>query len=136
MLGVKKQGQMDKMRAAVRDAVAYVDEVAGDERLRADMRAAMGHGVEARDRIRKDVASGSIATRLANDRKLRKKIRAMLDDLDSASDRVRRRNRHRLRNGLLILGSVGAVAVAIPNLRRWVDGRAPGDEAVGAGTIV
>jgi hypothetical protein len=133
MLGVKRQSQMDRMRTAVRDAVAYVDEVAGDERLRADLRAAIGHGAEARDQIRKDVAAGNAATRLANDRKLRKKVRAMLDDLDSASGRVRRRSSHRLRNGLLILGGVGVLAAAIPNLRRWFTGRAPEPDA---GTIV
>lgn len=119
MLGVKRQTQMDKVKSAVRDAIAYADEVAGDERLRDDLRAAMGHGVEARDRFRKDVAAGNIATRLANDRKLRKKVRAMLEDLDSASERVRRKKRHRLRNGLLVLGGIGAIAAAIPNLRRW-----------------
>ena len=125
MLGVKKQSQLEKVRTAVRDAIAYADEVAGDERLRDDLRAAMGHGVEARDRFRKDLAAGSIATRLANDRKLRRKVRAMLDDLDSASDRVRRKKRHRLRNGLLVLGGIGAMAAAIPNLRRLITGRTP-----------
>src|SRR5262245_53817231 len=100
MLGVKRQSQMDKVKEALREAVSYADDIAGDERLRADLRAAMGHGAEARSRIRKDLAAGSIATRLANDRKLRKKIRAMLDDLDRASDRVRNRRRHRLRNAI------------------------------------
>lgn len=136
MLSVKKQSQMDRMRAAVREAVAYVDEIAGDERLRADLRAAVGHGVEARDRIRKDVASGSIATRLANDQKLRKKIRAMLDDLDNASDRLRRRSRRRLRNVLLVLGSVGAAAVAIPNVRRRLPSSALAHETGDGGTAV
>ena len=123
MFGVRKQTQMDKVKSAVRDAIAYADEVAGDERLRDDLRAAMGHGVEASDRLRKDVAAGNIATRLANDRKLRKKVRAMLEDLDSAGERVRRKKRHRLRNALLVLGGIGAMAAAIPNLRRWFSGR-------------
>jgi hypothetical protein len=88
----------------------------------------MEHGAEARARIRKDVSAGSITTRLANDRKLRKKVRAMLEDLESAGDRVRRRKCHRLRNGLLVLGGVGAVAVAaIPNVRRWISDVATGD---------
>ncbi|MGE5275264.1 MAG: hypothetical protein ACM3QU_16070 [Verrucomicrobiota bacterium] len=136
MLGAKKQSQLDRMRTAVREAVSYVDEIASDERLRADLRAAVGHGVEARDRIRMDVTSGSIATRLANDRKLRKKIRAVLDDLDNASDRLRRRNRRRLRNVLLILGSVGAAAVATPNVRRRLPGSALARETVDGGTAV
>jgi hypothetical protein len=104
----------------VRDAVAYADEIASDERLRADLRAAMGHGAEASERIRKDIASGSIANRLASDQKLRKKVRAMLDDLDSAGDRMRRRKRHRLRNALLVLGGVGLVVAFLPAARRWL----------------
>jgi hypothetical protein len=127
MLHVKRRNQMDKMRDAVRDAVAYVDEIAGDERLRADVRAAIAHGVEARKQIGKDVAAGTVATRLAHDRKLRRKVRAMLDDLDSASDRMRRRKRHRLRNGLLLLGGVGAFAAAVPKVRRWFADRMSGE---------
>ncbi len=123
MLGIKRQTQMERVKTAVREAVAYIDEVAGDERLRGDLRSAMNHGDEARTRIRKDVAGDTIATRLANDRKLRKKVHAMLDDLESAGDRLRRRERHRLRNGLLVLGGIGAVAAAIPNVRRWISDR-------------
>jgi hypothetical protein len=121
MLGIKQERKIDKVKAAVRDAFSYADEIARDQRLRMDLRDAMEHGADASQRIRKDVAAGSIATRLANDRKLRKKVRAMLDDLDSASDRVRRKKSHRLRNGLLVLAGAGAVAAAaIPNVRQRI----------------
>ena len=126
MLGVKKRTQMDRMKEAVREAVAYIDEVAGDERLRADLRSAMNHGGEARDRVRKDMATDGLTTRIANDRKLRRKVRAMLDDLDSAGDRLRRRERHRLRNGLLVLGGTGALAAAILSARRRIADRTSG----------
>ena len=138
MLLVKRQSQVDKLKGAVRDAVAYLDEIAGDERLRADVRAAIGHGSEVGDQIRDDIAAGSIATRIANDRKLRKKLRAVLDDIDSASDRMRRKERHRLRNGLLMLGGVAATAVAVPKTRRWLADRMAGDSqgSVDAGMAV
>lgn len=137
MLGTKRQTQMDRVRAAVREAVTYIDEVAGDERLRGDLRSAMNHGDEARSRIRKDVTGDSVATRLANDRKLRKKVHAMLDDLESAGDRLRRKERHRLRNGLLVLGGIGAVAAALTGVRRWITGRSARPEgAVEAGTTL
>jgi len=127
MLGVKRHTQMNKVKDAVRDAVAYVDEIAGDERLRADVRAAIAHGMEARQQVGKDVAAGAIATRLAHDRKLRKKVRAMLDDLDSAGERLRRKKRHRLRNALLLLGGIGAVAAVAPRARRWFGDSASGE---------
>ena len=97
MLGIKRRTQMDKMKAAVREAVIYIDGIAGDERLRGDLRAAMDHGEQARDRIRKDFAADGIATQLANDRKLRKKrVRFEADCLGSArrenvEDGLRRR---------------------------------------------
>ena len=129
MLGTKRRTQRDKVRAAVREAVTYIDEVANDKRLRADVRSAMNHGDEARSRIRKDVTGDSIATRLANDRKLRKKVHAMLDDLESAGDRLRRKERHRLRNALLVLGSIGVVAAAVPSVRRWITGHSARTDA-------
>ena len=138
MLGLRRRSPLDKVKTAVRDAVSYADEIASDERLRADLRAAMSHAAEARDRLKKDVADGSIAARLADDGKLRKNVSAMLDDLDSASDRVRHRNRHRLRNALLVLGSLGAVTAALPNVRRWMAARmsARSDSAVDVGMTV
>jgi len=132
MLSMTRQTQMDRMKAAAREAVAYVDEIANDEQLRKNLRSAMGHGAEARDRIRKDLADGDVATRLADDRKLRKTIRAMLDDLDGAGERMRRKNRHRLRNVLLVLVGVGAAAAAIPIVRRRFVSSPPGDAAEAA----
>ena len=127
MLHVKRRSQMDKVKEAVRDAVAYVDEIAGDERLRADLRAAIAHGKEARRQVGKDVAAGTVATRLAHDPKLRRNVRAMLDDLDSASERMRRRKTHRLRNSLLVVGSVAAALAVGPDIRRWIADRMPGE---------
>ncbi len=125
MIGVRNESQIEKVKTAVRDAVAYADEIASDERLRADLRSAIGHGSEAGQRIRKDVASGGITSRLANDRKLRKRLRALLDDLDSAGERVRRRKRHRVRNALLVLGGIGALAAAAAGMRRWLGPETP-----------
>ena len=138
MLGTKRTTQMDRIKAAVREAVAYIDEVAHDERLRGDLRSAIAHGEDARDRIRKDVAGDGIATRLANDRKLRKKVRAMVEDLDGAGDRLRRKERHRLRNGLLVLGGIGAFAAAASSVRRWIAGHtsARTNDAVEVGTTL
>lgn len=124
-MGVQRQGQMERMKAAVRDAVAYADEIAADEKLRSDLRSAIAHGTEARDRIRKDMNGGGLSSRLAQDRKLRKKLRAMLDDLDSASDRMRRRKRHRLRKVLAVLGGVAVVAALAATARGWLDRMEP-----------
>jgi hypothetical protein len=130
MLRIKRQGHVRKVKDAIDGVVAYLDEVAGDERLRADVRAAIGHGWDAGDQIRKDLRAGTTATRLASDHELRENIRRMLDDMERASDRMLRRKRHRIRNALLVLGGAAAAAAAVPRMRAWVTDRTPAESRV------
>ena len=127
MLSLTRETQLDKAKKTLREVVSYADQIARDERLRADIRSAAGHGAKASERVKKDVDGGGISTRLAADKKLRRNLRAMLDDLDSASDRVRRRNSHRVRNVLLMLVGAAAALVAVPKIRLWFSDRAPED---------
>ena len=121
MLSLTKETQMDKARRALRDVMSYTGEVVRDDRLRADIRAAAGHGAKASGRIKKDLDAGNSTGRLVDDKKLRRNLRALLEDLDSASDRVRRKKSHRPRNVLLV---VAGVAATIAILRLWLSGRA------------
>jgi hypothetical protein len=115
-----KDSQLDKARQTMREVAKYAQEVARDEQLRADVSSALSHGSKAGDRLKKDVEAGGIYSRLAADRKLRRNLRAMLDDLDSASDRVRRKKSHRFRNFvLMLLGAIGAAA-AFVKIRSWI----------------
>ena len=123
MLTRSKDTQMDKAKRTMQDVVRYAQEVAGDEWLRSDLSAALAHGSKATDQLRKDIqAGGGIYSRMATDKKLRKNIRAMLDDLDAASDRVRRKS-HRLRTLVLMLAGVTAAALALPKIRPWLSKR-------------
>ena len=117
MLTRTRESQMDKAKNTMQDLVKYAQEVARDERLRADMRAALEHGYTASQRFKKDVQAGGIYARLASDRKLRKNLRAMLDDLDDAAQRVRPKRTHRLRNALLVVVGAVAAALAFPRVR-------------------
>ena len=117
MLTRTKESQMDKAKSTMGDLVKYAQEVARDERLRADMRAALEHGSTASQRFKKDVQAGGIYARLASDRKLRKNLRAMLDDLDDAAQRMRPKRTHRVRNALLVIGGAIAAALAFPRVR-------------------
>jgi len=132
MISLTRETQMDKARGALQDVVSYAHEVVRDERLRADIRAAVGHGATATDRLKKDIADGGITTRLARDKKLRKNLRALLDDLDSAGDRMRRKKGHRARNLLLIVAGTGAVMAAIPGIRQLLAQRKTESASVGA----
>ena len=125
MLGRTKESQMDKATNMMRDIAKHAQEVAQDKRLRADFRAALDHGSKASDRLKKDIAAGSIYSRLASDKKLRKNLRSMLDDLDDAGSRMRRGRSHRIRNALIaITGAAAAAALAFPRVRPWIEDQA------------
>jgi hypothetical protein len=120
MLKLRQQTQLDKAKASLREIVSYADSVVRDDALRADLLAAVGHGAQMGDRVRKDIDADGIKKRLATDRKLRKQLRAAIDDFDSAGDRLRRRRDHRRRNVILIVAGAGAVAAIVPAARHWL----------------
>ena len=120
MLTRSKDSQMSKAKRTFRDVVEYAQEVAQDERLRADVGAALAHGSKASDQLKKDIQAGGISSKLAADKKLRKNLRAMLDDLDAASNRVRRKKSHRIRNVVLMLSGLVAAALAVVKIRPWL----------------
>ena len=118
---LRETARWTKAKGTLRDVVSYADEVIRDERIRADIRAAVGHGSRAGARVKEDVNAGDgITTRLASNKKLRRDLRRMLDDLDSAGERMRRRKTHRVRNVLLIVASAGAALAVIPSIRQWL----------------
>jgi hypothetical protein len=132
MFGFTKETRAEKARRTTRDAVSYVQEIIRDERLRGDMRAAVDHGAQASDRVKKAVEADGITTRLAADKKLRKNLRAMLDDLDDAGGRIRRKKTHRVRNVFLMLAGAVAALLAFPKIRPWLNERA--SDVLGTGS--
>jgi hypothetical protein len=122
MLSLTRESQLDKVKRTMRDVASYADEVGRDERLRADIRAAIGHGTKAGDQLKRDIEAGGITKRLEADTKLRKNLRAFLDDLDSAGERIRRKKSHRLRKALVVLAAAAAAIAVAPIARRWLQG--------------
>jgi hypothetical protein len=118
MLSLRRKKRTDRVMDALLTAASYADGAVHDNRLRSDLRSAVDHSAGAAKRIRRDIGVSSSILRLAEDKKLRKNIKALVEDLDSASDRIRGKKRHRLRN-VLVLAGLGSLAVAIPDVRRW-----------------
>ena len=119
MFGITKESHTEKAKRTTQDVLSYLQEIVRDERLRADMRAAIDHGAEASNRVKKAIEADGMTTRLASDRKLRKNLRAMLDDLDDAGERMRRKKTHRVRNFLVVLAGGVAAVLAFPKIRPW-----------------
>jgi uncharacterized membrane protein len=110
-------------RVVMKENAAAVSELAtqlaSDKKFRKRLLAASGHGVRAKHRAWRQIGTISLAARLASDRQLRRELTQMIRDLQAAWQRVERKRSHRLRNGLLLVGSaVGAAAVAAPASRR------------------
>jgi len=73
--------------------------------------------------VRKAIEADGMTTRLASDRKLRKNLRAMVDDLGDAGGRMRRKKTRRVRNALVMLAGGVAALLALPKIRPWLTAR-------------
>ena len=116
MLTRTRDTQMQQAKRTMRDIVEYTQEVARDERLRADPRAALEHASKAGDQLKTGNLGGGTYSTLAANKKLRKNLRAMLADLDDAGNRMRRGRRNRARNAVLVLMGAVAAALAFPRV--------------------
>jgi hypothetical protein len=119
VFGLNRERRADKVTEALKSAVSLADDVLRDSKLHGDIRSAADHSSVVAARVQKDLGSVAFVTRLIEDRKLRKHLKALIEDLDSAGARIRKKRSHRLRNVLLIAG-VGSLVVAVPDVRRWV----------------
>lgn len=120
MLGLR-ESKTTKAKDMLSDAISYADQLVHDERMRSDLRSALDHGLAASERLREDTGIVGFSERLGSDKKLRKSVRSMLDDLDRAAHRARHRTSHRVRNTILVLGGAGMAAVGVVRGRRWVE---------------
>ncbi len=120
MLGLR-ESKTKRAKEVLSDAISYADDLVHDERMRTELRSALDHGLTASQRLRDDSGIVGFRERFESDKKLRKSIRAMLDDLDRAADRARQRTSHRFRNTILVLGGAGMAIVGVVGSRRWVE---------------
>ena len=119
MLG-RGQGRTAKLRKNAVDASELARQLAQDAKFRKRLASAIGHGVIARRRARRQLGLGGAMRRLANDERLLRELRSARDDLQRASRRIQRRRSHKLRNAALV-GSLAGLA-AVPQVRQRVTG--------------
>jgi len=116
MLG---RGRSAKLRKNAIDASELARQLAQDRKFRKRLSSAIGHGVKARRRARRELGVAGTIRRLASDEWLLRELRSARDDLQQANRRIRRRRRsHKLRNAAL-LGSIAGLA-AVPQVRQRV----------------
>src|SRR5512132_507665 len=90
-----------------------------DRKFRKQLLSAIGHGAKAKRRAAKRVGFLAAATRLVNDKQLRKELDTMTKNLQQAWSRVERKQKrsHKLRNTMFVLGGGAAAAGAALKLR-------------------
>jgi uncharacterized membrane protein len=90
-----------------------------DRKFRKQLLEAIGHGAKAKRRAAKRVGFLAAATRLANDKQLRRELETMNKNLQQAWSRIERKQKrsHKLRNTMLVLGGGAAAAGAALKLR-------------------
>jgi hypothetical protein len=117
MLG-RERGRSAKLRKNAVDASELARQLAQDPKFRKRLASAIGHGVIARRRARKQLGLGGTVRRLASDERLLRELRSARDDLQRASRRIQRRRSHKLRNAALV-GSLAGLA-AVPQVRQRI----------------
>ena len=121
--------------------------VLSDDELHKRVRAAVGSGRKVYERVGSDRDIGRIATRFSSDENAQKVLRAFVEDLVSASVRLKEKpkKRHRVRKVIVIssAASAGSALAAAsvrlkdkPKKRHRVRNMILVSSAVGAGTVV
>jgi len=113
-----ERGRSSKLRKNAVDASELARQLAQDAKFRRRLASAIGHGVIARRRARRELGLAGTIRRLASDERLLRELRRARADLQQANRRIRRRRSHKLRNAAL-MGTVAGLA-ALPQVRQRV----------------
>jgi hypothetical protein len=98
-------------------------ELARDERLRRQLFAALQHGSAAARRARRRQGVAALVGNLAADKTLRRELASLRADLERARSRLEKKQRHTLRNSLIVIGALGAAALAGTKVREKLESK-------------
>jgi hypothetical protein len=127
----------DKVYDAAGNVKPYVDRALSDEKLRADVISAFTTARDVYNELIGSRTAATVATRVATDEEVRAKLRAAVEDLRSAADRLQGKRRSDRKRGrtLLLLGILIGILfnpVTGPETRKWIaDTVSGGDDDFG-----
>jgi hypothetical protein len=114
----------DKVYDAAGNVKPYVERAMSDEKLKQDVLSAFATARELYNELIGGRSPVTVATRVATDDDVREKLRAAIDDLRSASDRLQGRRERSGRNAILLITGIvlGLLfnPVTGPDTRRWL----------------
>jgi len=114
----------DKVYDAAENVKPYVERAMNDEKLRDDVMSAFATARELYNELIGPRGAVTLATRVATDDEIREKLKAAVDDLRSAADRLQGKRSHSGRNATLLIAGIALGIffnpVTGPEARKWV----------------
>ena len=115
----------DKVYDAAGNVKPYVDRALSDEKLRADVLSAFATARDLYNELIANRTAATVATRVATDEEIRAKLKAAIEDLRSAANRLQGRRESDRKRGrtLLLLGILIGILfnpVTGPDTRKWI----------------
>ena len=108
----------DQVMEAASAVVPFAGRMAEDPKFRHRVMDVLEHADAARRRALPATGMAATVARLTTDHELQQHLRDMRSALDKAQRRVRRKKQsHRMRNTLIVVGGTGAAIAAVPLLR-------------------
>jgi hypothetical protein len=114
----------DKVYDAAENVKPYVERAISDPKLKADVLSAFSTARELYNELIGSRSAVNVASRVATDDEIRDKLRAAVEDLRSAADRLQGRKEHHGRNTTLLIAGIALGIlfnpVTGPETRRWL----------------
>ena len=125
----------DKVYDAAENVKPYVERAMSDEKLREDVLSAFSTAKELYNELVGGRSAVTLATRVATDEEVRDKLKAAIEDLRSATDRLQGRKEHSGRNTTLLIAGIALGIlfnpVTGPETRRWLKEMLSGSDDFG-----
>jgi hypothetical protein len=125
----------DKVYDAAENVKPYVERAMSDDKLRRDVLSAFATAKELYNELAGSRNAVTLAQRVATDDDMKEKLRAAIEDLRSATDRLQGRQERSGRGaGLLITGIALGILfnpVTGPETRRWLKEMLSGSDSFG-----
>ena len=121
----------ERARDKASDARPYIERAFKDEKVREDVKSAIATARDIYDQLLGGSAFGAAAAKVVTDKDIQQQLRAAIEDLRDAADRVQDKKSHGARNTTLLLTGItlGVLfnPVTGPGARRWLQNKVFGE---------